>query len=80
MFFLGGVLHTQNERSRLYRQTLAQLYRDTIWKIRLDATYNNRPVTKETLEDSFIGRVKNYMDKHYTITAITELELDLLKV
>ena len=73
LIFLGITTTNSGNDIRRYRQTLAQLYRDTIWEGRNEATHNRRVITENALSEHFLVKTKHYIQTKVSITTLETL-------
>ena len=73
LIFLGITTPNSGKDIKHYRQTLAQLYRDTIWEGRVDASLNRRNLTANALSEHFLAKTKQYIQTKVSITTLEKL-------
>ena len=73
LIFLGITTTNSGNDIRRYRKTLAQLYRDTIWEGRNEATHNRRVITENALSEHFLVKTKHYIQTKVSITTLETL-------
>ena len=73
LIFLGITTTNSGKDIKHYRQTLAQLYRDTIWEGRVDASLNRRNLTANALSEHFLAKTKQYTQTKVSITTLEKL-------
>ena len=64
LIFLGLTSPNLDRDIKHYRQTIAQIYRDTVWGARLDATFNRRIITDEALSNTFVAKAQINVQTH----------------
>ena len=69
-----GIEQSDRKNIRHYRQTILQLYRDTIWEKRLDATFNRQNPSEENIENQFLAKCRHFIEKHISTQTLDELE------
>ena len=78
LIFLGITAPNLGKDIKRYTQTLAQLYRDTIWEGRVDASLNRRKQSPNALSEHFIAKTTRYIQTKVSITTLERLEVGLL--
>ena len=73
LIFLGLTTPNLGKDIKRYRQTLAQLYRDTIWHGRVDAHYKKRNITDNALRDIFLAKAQHYIDTKVDLHTLASL-------
>ena len=73
LIFLGISTTNWGKDIKHYRQTLAQLYRDTIWEGRLEATHHKRIMTDTALSEHFLAKTTHYIQTKVSITTLAKL-------
>ena len=73
LIFLGLTTPNLGRDIRRYRQTLAQLYRDTIWYGRVDAQFKKQNITDNALRDIFLAKAKHYIETKVDLHTLAKL-------
>ena len=73
LIFLGITTTNSGKDIRRYRQTLAQLYRDTIWEGRVDASLHRRNMSPNALSEHFLAKTTQYIQTKVSITTLEKL-------
>ena len=63
LIFLGLTTTNLGKDIKHYRQTLAQLYRDTIWEGRVDASLHRRNMSPNALSEHFLAKTNQYIQR-----------------
>ena len=73
LIFLGITTPNLGKDIKHYRQTIAQLYRDTIWEGRVSASLHRQNLTDEQLSQHFLAKTKHYIQTKVSITTLVKL-------
>ena len=73
LIFLGITTTNSGKHINHYRQTIVQLYRDTVWEARVDATHNRRIINENALSEHFLAKTNHYIHTKVSITTLAQL-------
>ena len=73
LIFLGKTTQNSDKNIKQYRQTLAQIYRDTIWRARIGAKWDKQQVTDNALNDTFKAKAHEYIQLHVELHTLNKL-------
>ena len=73
LIFLGITTPNLGNDIKHYRQTIVQLYRDTIWEGIVDQSRYRQNLTDEALSQHFLAKTKHFMQTKVSITTLMKL-------
>merc|ERR1712121_117948 len=77
LIFLGETTPNSGKDIKHYRQTIAQLYRDTIWEGRVEASLHRRLISDNALSQHFLAKTLQYIQTKVSITTLEALVTEL---
>ena len=71
--FLATTRKDVGKNIRHYRLTLVTIYRDICWEARVGATYRNQHFTKDSLDNNFNAKTREFTINNIDIQTLQQL-------